>query len=945
MQARESRPEGTGETFVALDLETTGLDPNLDEIIEIGAIKFSGSTVLGTFHTLVNPLRALPPVIQALTGITPAELEKAPTFSKVADGLADFLGFSTIVGQSVSFDLSFLKAKGIQPVGLAYDTRDLAQILVPHLPEYSLKELTIFFGVEQSQAHRALADAQAAQDVFQRLVAQAEQFESSVLEELAGITAMSEMPLKHLFRQLSDRKGVQALAAPLKAGVGGFPARLPQAPPPLVPTVAKHPLNVDELERILEPGGPVSQSVPAFEERPQQMDMLRAIAEAFNEGKQLLVEAGTGVGKSLAYLLPALLFAVRNSARVVISTHTINLQEQLIEKDIPTLVEALRGHPDLDTETMVAWPLKGRGNYLCLKRWSSFNRTQGMTAEETKLLCRTLVWLNQTRTGDRSELHLANREARAWDKVSAQSLRSPAKECPFFQQGHCFVSWNRQQAESAHLLVVNHALLLADLAKGGGVLPEYDYLIVDEAHHLEEVATQQLGFETGLQDAEELFSRLGQDLPSGLVREILSHLDRGKLSADRVTTLEELGAALIETSARARRTAQDFFQALRSFVMDQSQDTGDYERHLRLSQATRVQPGWARVQQRFENLYLLLKEVQQEVGRLSVILGGSNNQQVDDRDGLLLELSVASQKAEELVERLESTIIHPDRKFVYWCTVSPQTEIPVLKGAPIDVGSLLQEELFAKKESVIFTSATLSTAGRFTYVKERLGLDTAEELGLGTPFDYQKAVLLYLPYDVPPPDVAGYQHAVQEALLSIARAAQGRTLALFTSHGALRAVYGLIQAPLAQEGIRVLGQGIDGSPRHLLNVFRGDARSILLGTSSFWEGVDVPGDALSVLVVTRVPFAVPTDPVFSARAEAFDDPFNDYAVPQAALRFKQGFGRLIRRKTDRGVVVVLDKRIQSRSYGGAFLSSLPKCTIQTGPLRELPKEIARWLGA
>jgi DNA polymerase-3 subunit epsilon/ATP-dependent DNA helicase DinG len=268
----------------------------------------------------------------------------------------------------------------------------------------------------------------------------------------------------------------------------------------------------------------------------------------------------------------------------------------------------------------------------------------------------------------------------------------------------------------------------------------------------------------------------------------------------------------------------------------------------------------------------------------------------------------------------------------------------VLKGAPVHVGSLLQKALFEKKETVVITSATLSTGGHFRYMKERLSLENPQELLLGTPFDYKGGVLLFLPSDVPPPDAAGYQHAVQEALVSIARAAQGRTLALFTSHAALRGVYPQVQEALAEAGILVLGQGIDGAPQQVLGQFRSDPKAVLLGTSSFWEGVDLPGDALRVLVVTRLPFSVPTDPVYAARAEAFDDPFNGYGVPQAVLRFKQGFGRLMRRKSDRGVVVVLDRRIQTKAYGPEFLNSLPPCTTRSGPLRSLPQEIARWLG-
>ncbi|HEY8491761.1 MAG TPA: helicase C-terminal domain-containing protein, partial [Dehalococcoidia bacterium] len=267
-----------------------------------------------------------------------------------------------------------------------------------------------------------------------------------------------------------------------------------------------------------------------------------------------------------------------------------------------------------------------------------------------------------------------------------------------------------------------------------------------------------------------------------------------------------------------------------------------------------------------------------------------------------------------------------------------------LASAPLFVGDILRDELFAKKDAVILTSATLTTGGRFDYVKQRLGLAEASELALGSPFDYRRAALILLPSDMPEPNGRGYAQAVERAIVDLCRASGGRALALFTSHAALRAARRAVREPLAREEITVLAQGVDGTPRELLNRLKSEPRTVVLGTASFWEGVDVVGEALSLLIIAKLPFSVPTEPIFAARSQHFEEPFLEYALPQAVLRFKQGFGRLIRQKTDRGALVVLDRRLRSKAYGRLFLESLPACTVREARLAALPDYVARWLG-
>jgi DNA polymerase-3 subunit epsilon/ATP-dependent DNA helicase DinG len=310
---------------------------------------------------------------------------------------------------------------------------------------------------------------------------------------------------------------------------------------------------------------------------------------------------------------------------------------------------------------------------------------------------------------------------------------------------------------------------------------------------------------------------------------------------------------------------------------------------------------------------------------------------------LLLELRDNITNLHKLRTDANSAITNPDEGAVYWLEARVKGGDVALHCAPLHVGPLLDRYLFSAKKTVVLTSATLSTENDFSYICERLGLKGGEELQLSSPFDYEKAALVYLPTDMPEPGTTGYQRHLEQTLVELCKASEGRALVLFTSHSALRATYKAIQRPLEEAGIMVLGHNIDGSRRQLLERFKNNPRTVLLGTSSFWEGIDVVGDALSVLVIAKLPFSVPSDPVFAARSEGFEDAFNQYAVPQAILKFKQGFGRLIRSGSDRGVVAVLDRRIISKRYGQAFLNSLPECTVKRGPTSNLPGEVASWL--
>jgi DNA polymerase-3 subunit epsilon/ATP-dependent DNA helicase DinG len=918
--------------YISLDLETTGLDPEQDEITEIGAVKFRGHQVLETFQTLVNPFRPIPYRIHLLTGISDDELKGAPSLSAVAHELTSFIGKEAILGQNISFDINFLKAKGIGLTNPTYDIWELARILLPQATDYQLPTLARELNISSPIQHRALADAITAKEVFLALSERISQLSLPIITEVNRLTRTTDWSWRHLFLEAENEKIKEVSLWDMPSLENLFHSSSIENPANQVissPKVDLKQLSVEKLANFLAPEGVLAKKLADFEFRPGQVKMLEAVAQALNENQQLIVEAGTGIGKSLAYLLPSIFFSLNNNTPLVISTYTINLQEQLMTKDIPSLLDDLG-----DWSTYLrATQLKGRYNYLCLRQWEIMRKSPGLSLEEVKFLLRLLVWLSGTSSGDRAEINLLNSELPLWNRVCASEENCLGESCP--EQSLCFLYRARQRTNQAHLVVVNHALLLADLTTGNRILPDYRRVIIDEAHHLEDEATRQFGYQIGLADFLGYFDRLSGR--GGILHRLRNYL-RGV--AQKPMQQREIWRRidnLEERTDSARGYLNRFFDTLSYFL---SSELAEAERETRLTPEIRRQPKWREVAISWENLSLRLKEIENglvEIGDSFKVWDGAHLTE------LVAELPLVQRRGEWLRSKLNSIITSPEAQNIYWISLESDSSL-FLHVAPLYINEILQRELFSQKESVVLTSATLTTEGSFEYTKRQLGLRGSEELQIPAPFDYPTKALIYLPQDVPEPDQAGYLPTVAELLIELCRATQGRTLVLFTSHSSLQATYAAIEKPLEEEGISVLGQGVSGSPKRLLNSFKANSRAVLLGAASFWEGIDVVGKVLSVLVMPRLPFSVPNEPVSQARSELFSDPFNQYTLPQAILKFKQGFGRLIRSKQDRGVMVVLDRRLQTRPYGKAFLRSLPPCTIKVGPRRELAREALKWLG-
>jgi len=709
-----------------------------------------------------------------------------------------------------------------------------------------------------------------------------------------------------------------------------------------------------EVANLLTESGPVARvlGTAAFEDRPGQRDMAAYIADAYNDGGIALLEAGTGVGKSFAYLVPAIEWARLNGERTVVSTNTINLQEQLVGKDLPILSRAFS-----TAERGVTFALlKGWRNYLCLSRLEQARAGQeslfdaGRGAELESIA----GWAARTADGSLSDL-VEEPSNEVWDAVAAESDLCTRLKCPHFDR--CFVFAARRRAAEADVVVVNHHLLASDLAvriasdnwQEAAVLPPYRRLVLDEAHHLEDVAAHHLGISVSMLGVQRLLGRLernGRGLLPTLAAELSTHADLlGAASRDLLTR------TVLDALVAARRWADELFGRL-ARRLDTEQAATPV---LRLTDSFAADGVWREgLDVALDNLLVAFSKLRDGVETIADRL--SIDDPAEMRTRLIGELRGVVRRLDAAAEGLKATLQPvgyrpPVGPAVRWMERrGRRTPNLTLSAVPLDLAPVLKEALFDRVETVVLTSATLAAGGEFTFLEERLGLSlppsrvTVREI-LPSPFDYAAQCVFGIPTDIPEPrdDESGHGAAVARVLLELAHASDGGIFALFTSHGALRRTADAIRGQ-GHVGARwpLLVQG-EGQRDQLLRRFRDAGSAILLGTDSFWEGVDVPGRALRVLILAKLPFKVPSEPLTAARLERLTDAgvdgFTHYLVPLAALKLKQGFGRLIRTKSDVGAVVLLDRRVVTKRYGATMLEGLPPASKAIGNWPDVRREL------
>ena len=643
------------------------------------------------------------------------------------------------------------------------------------------------------------------------------------------------------------------------------------------------------LREIFSPGGLISQHLEGYELRQEQLQMAHEVARAMIDAEHLIVEAGTGVGKSFAYLIPAISLALKAEQKVVISTNTISLQEQLVTKDIPFLQRIL----PRDFNVVLA---KGRRNYLSRRRLKNLlNYERGLfdTLEEVEEVAEIEEWANMTVDGSRADLPLQP-QSQIWDKVVSDRDNCLGRQCETYDT--CFYFKVRREMQDADLLIVNHHLLFSDLAirknseDALGVLPDYDYLIIDEAHHLEATATKHASV----------------DFSNARVKWLLDSLSNLAKIFDSRQLTNEVEAA--------REQANILFRSIIDAMQDINDDGHSPTFTHRIHNSDFVR----------NVLDAPLADIERTLKHLRDNTSTDNEEQ---------EITAHHRYCERLRDELDMIIRQSDPDYVYWVEISTRgrTARILLNATPANVKQMLEDHLFTTKSSVVMTSATLSTNRNFAYFKKRIGINECRELLVHSPFDFKKQVQIHIPRDMPDPNSSEFVPAVIQKIRHYLKLTHGKAFVLFTSYKMMDEVYDAVAPYLEAIGLDTFKQGGELSRTDMLQAFREDTDSVLFGTSSFWEGVDVRGEALSNVIITRLPFEVPTHPVMEARVkqikESGGNEFFEFSLPESILRLKQGFGRLIRTQTDEGIVVILDRRIKTRNYGKQFLDSLPDCEI------------------
>ncbi|PRX33617.1 ATP-dependent DNA helicase DinG [Orenia metallireducens] len=696
---------------------------------------------------------------------------------------------------------------------------------------------------------------------------------------------------------------------------------------------------LQEVSDFFAPGNRLDSYFDKYEYRPEQQEMSVKIAEVFSKKEHLLVEAGTGTGKSLAYLVPSILMALKEEEKVIISTNTINLQEQLIKKDIPLLQEIF----NLDFKAVL---VKGRKNYICIRRLVQFGKSAQLDNQGYNTLSKVHNWVLETETGCRSDLDFRV-DYNIWDNISSESDLCLRAACPYYEQ--CHFIFARDEAQEADILVVNHHILFADLSlrqeRGlegeNAVLPPYKQVIFDEAHNIEEVATSYLGFRVNRRGVIKLVESLYNfDQQTGILLQTRAAISSLKRNVKQ-NLQQNIDNKLVPLVRKVNDLSHSLFNNLIKFIDNK---TKGRDRKLRLLESIRAEDYWQdNLMIEFENLLINLNDLGKNLSELleDVI---SYEDEIDEIDAVKLELKAKVESILKVGADIAELVNFPEEDYVYW--LEGYDEDCSLHSAPINIAQQLQDNLLGKMDSVVLTSATLTVDKSFEFIKDNLGLieEDVETLEVGSPFDYRNQLCLGVAKDLPQPNHPAFIDAVIASVKEIIQATKGRTLVLFTSYGMLNKVYNSLETQLdSLEVNNIYCQGMK-SRQYLVEEFKNKKKAVLLGTSSFWEGVDIPGEELSCVVIAKLPFVVPSEPVISAKLEkleaASQNSFMKYMVPKAVIKFKQGFGRLIRTKEDKGWIVILDNRVITKRYGKIFLKSLPSgCNILTDNLNSLTDKI------
>jgi ATP-dependent DNA helicase DinG len=882
--------------FVAFDVETTGLDFKTDRVIEIGAVKFIDGQPSETFSTLINPGVQIPDYITDLTGIKNDDLISAPDFETVAESFVSFIGTLPLCGHQIEFDQTFLNEE-LKRIGKnavfsnLIDTALLSRILIQPLERYSLKYVSEHLGVVLDNAHRALHDAKASGEVAVRLIPKISDLPLNVRQTIAACAPGSM--LKSLFiKSLGNIRYAVTLNTDRH-----FPTYTKLALPDSFTEI-----NRKAIDELFSENGKLSQTIDTFCVRNAQRDMALQVTDALNTQSILVAEAGTGTGKSLAYLLPAATWAFANSCRVIVSTKTKNLQDQLTQKDLPVVVKAT----GMNLKYSI---LKGRANYICLRRWKKllYGEAGNMSPRERFAVLTLIPWVESTKTGDIEDQNQFNQKwfGKVWNLISAESHECNGRRCPHFQS--CFLQNARQNALGAHIVIINHALFFSEICSENSFLGKIGSIIFDEAHHLESSGHR--------------FLRVEFDTHrTSLFIETINNLYQKFASVENDKIFEEGGKSLRNILKNLRKRTQEALGAIAQWAKKSNPEAQlDY-------QITYTENAFEYANE----LHAYQTIITELIDILRVIKQNCTaHPRAEDFDDINAEIQTCSERASQLKADIQYLMAAKTEDHVFWVEGNHNKGWTKLCGVPLDIGGLLSEIWERCSGAIVFTSATLSVSQNIDYFKRGVGITPHESrtcTGIyKSPFDSNQAIYGGIK-NAPDPDSIEFPGFIAAAIKRLHVEFEKNILVLFTANSMLNAVNDLLKNDLTIDRNKLLAQGVSGTRNAILEQFKQNSRMILLGTDSFWEGIDVPGEACEIVIIPRLPFPVPSHPLtqaLSKRMEALNgESFFSYSIPEAVIKFRQGVGRLIRTSSDRGALVVLDHRILSKGYGKQFIKSV-----------------------
>lgn len=929
--------------YVVVDLETTGHTPTKgDRIIEIGVVVVQDGKIIKEYSSLVNPEKEIPPFITNLTGIDHSDVIDAPMFNTIAAEVVELFSDAYIVAHNVPFDLGFLnhelEAAGYsslhQPV---IDTVELSRILLPQAPGFKLGQLSEALSLQHDDPHRALSDASVTAKLLLYLLNKLNTLPYETLHQLQILESRLKSDLYELIDKRLEEISFDTIDRSDLEVYRGLAIKKEEEQEK---ESLKQLWSYGELlDDFYEEEGLLHQYMSHYEKRSGQREMSEVIYDAFQSKQHALIEAETGTGKSLAYLIPSLYEAVVSQERIVVSTHLTQLQSQLLEKEIPLLRQLL---PFAFNIALI----KGKQHYLSLNR---FEKELDSTVQDNYDITLTkaiiLVWLTETLTGDMDEIQLPSSGKRFFRRVSTDSEGVLDPSSPWFSRS--FYQRVRTRAQKANLVVTNHSLLCADLTSDYQLLPSYQKAIIDEAHHLESTASKHFGLKLDYLNIQHQLNNIGTIHQGDWIHALASNF------ANVMQIVEDY--KWDKWWQATKMEVDDLFRYLFTYVKEQRKnnitvnDVGRYQFRIDSDSETGK---WATIVEMVTRLSFNLRDL---IHILSTVKRAITNQTSIEAHEQVEEINTTVDRLQGFIDDLERIFLIQTDTEVRWIEIEAfgAKNAVYLFSEPVDVSSTLWERLFEKKTSVVLTSATLTMNKSFTFIRERLGLQDTDliEMKIQSPYRYDEQVKLLIPNDFPDVragDQEAFIYATCEAILSLAEVTNGRMLVLFTSYDMLKKSYSLLRELIQEDEFMVIGQGISsGSRARLKKNFQAFDRAILLGTSSFWEGVDIPGSDLTSLIIVRLPFQPPDHPVFEAKSQHVKDkgknPFMELSLPNAVIRFKQGFGRLIRASTDRGIVFICDERLVKARYGKYFIDSIPEVPINYNSTQKLIDIADEWL--